>query len=315
MSPDFTVSQLVDCHGERLGLAWIVGAGNSERQLCADGVPDRQLSLVGHLSLMRPNWVQVLGRSEAEHLDSLPTEQSTELVAQLMRGRPAAVIVADELSASLPLRQAADRHEIPLLTSTAPSETVVTELRHFLAKLLARRVTVHGVFLEVLGVGVLITGESGVGKSELALELVSRGAHLIADDAPDFSLIAPDVLEGTCPPPIKEFMEVRGLGIVNVRTLFGDSAIKPKKYLRLIIHLRRMDETEMRRAERFRGLQQERDVLGVLIPEVTLPVAPGRNLAVLAECTVRNYILRSKGYDPADDFELKQRQAMEEGEQ
>jgi len=154
---------------------------------------------------------------------------------------------------------------------------------------------VHGEFLEVFSIGVLITGASGTGKSELALELISRGHRLIADDAPELSRAAGNIIEGRCPPHLRGFLEVRGLGVLNIRRLFGDSAITLNKRVELIIHLIRA-ETPHSAEFRLQGTRRQRRILGVSIPEISLPIAPGRNLAVLVECAVRDYIQRLHGY-------------------
>ena len=152
-------------------------------------------------------------------------------------------------------------------------------------------------------------GDSGTGKSELALELVSRGHRLVADDAPEFSRIAPQTITGACPlDGMNAFLEVRGLGILNVQALFGDSAIKKDKYLRLIIYLEHMTPERLKQVDRLQGDYRLRSILGTDIPAIRLPVAPGRNLAVLLECAVRNHSLKMQGYNAADDFcELQQR--------
>ena len=144
------------------------------------------------------------------------------------------------------------------------------------------------------------------GKSELALELITRGHRLVADDAPEFSRIAPEIINGTCPPTLVDFLEVRGLGIINVRQLFGDSAVKSSKYLRLIIRLERLEKAELIDIDRLSGSYRMRKILEVDIPEITLPVAPGRNLAVLVECAARNHILRNSGYNSSEDFISRQ---------
>lgn len=165
--------------------------------------------------------------------------------------------------------------------------------------------------MDVLGVGVLIMGDSGTGKSELALELVSRGHRLVADDAPEFRKITPDTISGACPLGMTPFLEVRGLGILNVQALFGDSAVKKDKYLRLIVHLEHMSADKLRVIDRLQGDYRIRRVLSVEIPEIRLPVAPGRNLAVLLECAVRNHSLKMQGYNAAEDFCERQQQAMQ----
>jgi HPr kinase/phosphorylase len=162
--------------------------------------------------------------------------------------------------------------------------------------------------MEVLGTGVLITGESSVGKSELALELLSRGHRLIADDAPVFIRVGPDVLDGSSPTLLQDFMEVRGLGVLNIREMYGDNALKSKKHLRLIIQLMRMSKKDREELDRLYGNRIKREILGVEIPEIMIPVAPGRNLAVLVEAAVRNHILRHAGQDATEQFiELQQR--------
>jgi HPr kinase/phosphorylase len=160
--------------------------------------------------------------------------------------------------------------------------------------------------MEVMAIGVLITGSSGIGKSELALELISRGHRLIADDAPQFSKIAPDIINGTCPKSLQDFLEVRGLGILNVRELFGDSAIKKNKYLKLIVQLQPMDMKNHSLIDRLEGSYNTRNLLDMNIPEITLPVAPGRNLAVMMECAARNHILRDDGYNATEIFAKRQ---------
>ena len=161
----------------------------------------------------------------------------------------------------------------------------------------------HGVFMEIYSIGVLITGESGSGKSELALELVTRGHRLVADDAPEFTQIAPDVLDGTCPELLQDMLELRGLGVLNIRQMFGDTAIKRNKYLRLIVHLGKPTlEALQDGMERLTGDISNRRLLDLDVPMITLPVVAGRNLAVLAEAATRMHILRSKGLDAATAF-------------
>ena len=179
--------------------------------------------------------------------------------------------------------------------------------------MLARQVTLHGVLMEVYSIGVLITGESGSGKSELALELITRGHRLVADDAPEFTQIAPDVIDGTCPEMLQDLLEVRGLGVLNVREMFGHTAVKPSKYLRLIVHLQitpRSVPIEHGGLERIYGDIGYRECSTRKIPQITIPVAPGRNLAVLVEAAVRSHMLKTKGIDPAQTFLDRQAHQM-----
>jgi len=162
----------------------------------------------------------------------------------------------------------------------------------------------------LLSLGVLLTGESGLGKSELALELVSRGHMLVADDAPEFMRIAPNIILGSCPEMLRDFLEVRGLGVLNIREMYGDSSIKLSKYLRLIIHLTSMNNITPE--ERLSTQVRTKNVLGLDIPVIHLPVAAGRNLSVLAEAAVRNHLLSIKGINAADTFIERQQQSIEE---
>jgi HPr kinase/phosphorylase len=164
--------------------------------------------------------------------------------------------------------------------------------------------------MEVLGTGVLITGESSVGKSELALELITRGHRLVADDAPEFTKSGPDVLDGRSPAVLQGFMEVRGLGVLNIREMYGDNAIKSNKYLRLIIHMERMSDENSSQFNRLTGQTKMRSLLNVDIPVIVVPVAPGRNLAVIVEAAVRNHILRNNGYDASEQLIERQQQAI-----
>lgn len=168
----------------------------------------------------------------------------------------------------------------------------------------------HGVFLDVLGLGVLLTGESGIGKSELALGLINRGHRLIADDAVQFKKTTEDTLMGSCPELLQDFLEVRGLGILNIRVMFGDTAIKENKRLQLIINVVEFNSQELQNIDRLHGLYRTIQLIDVPVPEVTIPVAPGRNLAVLVESAVRNQVLRHTGYEASLEFSSRQKQLM-----
>jgi HPr kinase/phosphorylase len=173
------------------------------------------------------------------------------------------------------------------------------------------RLTVHGVYMEVLGLGVLLTGESGIGKSELALDLINRGHTLIADDAPAFHKSTNDAIIGTCPDVLQDFLEVRGIGILNIRAMFGDTAIRDSKRLRLIVRLIAYKDEELLKMDRLHGIHKLHNILGVDIPEVTVPVAPGRNLDILVEAAVRNEILKRNGYNASEEFLKHQATLME----
>lgn len=310
MGPDLTVDALYARHAERLELEWISGRSAGGRLLRLDESSSWPANLVGHMNAVRPHQVQVVGRSELDYLARLPAAEPEGLCLRLVEAGPACIIVADGAKAPRSIVAAASQADIPLLSSRVASDTVVQALQHDVARRFARRHVVHGVFIEVMGVGVLITGEAGIGKSELALELISRGHRLVADDSPEFYLTAPGILEGSCPPELQDFMEVRGLGIVNVRELFGDGSVKRDRNLGLIVRLQVLDEGGLSPEERLEGIRRVRDILDVQVPEYTLPVAPGRNLSVLVECTVRNHLLLKKGYDATQQFAERQTRLM-----
>ena len=313
MSRSISSAELHERFGERLGLDWISGQeAAGQRTITADGFGVRP-SLVGFLNLIHPNRIQVIGEEEIRWLDALDARQRWETLARIMDARPAALIVANGLEIAQDLEQAARDSQTPLLASTRAAWELLTFLEYRIARELATQVVVHGVFMEIFTIGVLITGESGTGKSELALELLTRGHRLIADDAPEFTQLTPEIVEGRCPPVLADCLEVRGLGIVNVRRMFGDATVKPSKYLRLIIHLHPPGNVPGV-GDRLRGNFGQRRVCELDIPQINLPVMVGRNLAVMAEVAVRDFMLRLKGFDAATDFMQRHSRLMEESE-
>jgi HPr kinase/phosphorylase len=312
MSITLEIGTLYKAQQEKLGLVWLAGEQYKDRALhCSDDEADT--SLVGHLNLITLHRVQVLGRKEMEYLDSLKKNSRKDTLSLLFSGQTTLVVIAKRLPPPDDLEAAATTSRIPLLSSDLPSQDIIENLQYYLTSYFADKITLHGVFMEVLGTGVLITGDSSIGKSELALELLTRGHSLIADDAPEFSRVSLDTLLGTCPEMLQDFLEVRGLGILNVRAMFGTSAIKQHRNLRLIVVLQDIEEATQ--IDRLHGSKQICKILDVDIPEVTLPVAPGRNLAVLLEVAVRNHILNAKGYDASQAFINRQKRRLESARQ
>lgn len=312
MTSTITSQYVFDHLKDRLKLVCLGGSDGMGKVIRARRQESSAPSFVGHLNFIHPNRVQVLGKRELEYLARQGKNSRTDALEQLFSGATAMVIVAEKQDVPDDFISLSSSAKIPLLKTTEESQDVISHFQYFVGNLLADSLILHGVFMEVMGSGVLLIGDSAVGKSELALELISRGHRLIADDAPEFTRVAPDIINGTCPPLLREFLEVRGLGVLNIRSIFGDSAIKTSKYLRLIISLEKMTEETMKGIDRLRGSRKKRDVLGVNIPEITLPVAPGRNLAVAVETAVRNHILLLKGYDAAEDFILRQQKMLEQ---
>jgi HPr kinase/phosphorylase len=308
MSATLLIATLYEALKKKLGLEWVTDEGLGERTIQTAGA-SAEVSLVGNLNLINQNRIQVLGSKELDYLDHLRKNSRKDAIALLCSGEADLVVIARRLKAPEDLVKAAAASRLPVLSAAPSGEETVQHLRYFLGNYLAEKITLHGVFMEVMGTGVLIMGPSSIGKSELALELLTRGHRLIADDAAEFARVAPEVLNGTCPEMLRDFIEVRGLGILNVRAMFGASSIKQDRNLRLIIVLREMREAaEM---DRLHGSRRLRAIMGVDIPEITLPVAPGRNLAVLVEAAVRNHILLMKGYDAGQAFIERQKQRLE----
>ncbi|MEV8522053.1 HPr(Ser) kinase/phosphatase [Dyella marensis] len=306
-----TARQLYDGVHERMALRWVAGMRGESRVLERGVTASRRPSLIGYLNVIYPNKIQIIGTEELNYLDSLDSRQRWEAINKIAAYQPVAMIVTKDQAIPSDLREVAEETNTPLWISSKRGHELFTWMQYHLARMLAPKVTLHGVFLEVFSIGVLITGESGSGKSELALELISRGHRLVADDATEFTLIAPDVIDGTCPELLQDLLEVRGLGVLNVREMFGHTAVKPSKYLRLVVHLKPMREGEDTDGlTRLTGDVGHRDIFEVPVPMITIPVAPGRNLAVLVEAAVRNHMLKSKGIDPAQTFIDRQAHQM-----
>ncbi|HXZ95810.1 MAG TPA: HPr(Ser) kinase/phosphatase [Burkholderiales bacterium] len=310
--PKVSAAQLFQDNCDRLVLSWI--AGDSNRSLSSDDINRSSKGVVGHLNFIHPNWLQVLDGAEIQYLSKLDPPSLQRALQSLSANLPFCFIIAGNAAVPPALQTLAEEQQIPLIRSAQSSLQLMNVLRVYLSKVLAESINLHGVFLDVLGMGVLLTGESGVGKSELALELISRGHGLVADDSVEFYLIAPETLEGRCPPLLKDYLEVRGLGVLNIRTIFGETAVRPKMNLKLIAHLERPKGSQIPGLERLPLGASFDNVLGVKIRKVTIPVAEGRNLAVLVEAAVRNYILQLRGIDSTKEFIQRHDQMMDKPE-
>lgn len=308
----FSAESIIVNLSSKIKLKWVAGQEDPDRPLHEVKVSEHA-TLIGHLNLIHKNIIQVIGKTECDYLQSLDDDFRNNILQQIFSDKTVAIIMADGLPVPDKLIEYANRGHVPLLSCKTHSNEVVDIARFYLHNLFSDKQIVHGVFMEVLGTGVLITGESSVGKSELALDLISRGHRLIADDAPELTRVGPDILDGRSPGVLRDFMEVRGLGVLNIREMYGNNALKLNKYLRLIIHMERLSKEELSKIDRLEGAKQMRNILGVEIPEVILPVAPGRNLAVLVEAAVRNYILHHSGYDATQALIDLQQKAIEAG--
>jgi len=302
-----TAQSLYEYHCIPLELGWMAGQTGANRQIATTQKHDNVL--VGHLNLIRPCFVQVLGTTEMNYFHQQDKKSYDNALQSLFAQQPLMVIIAEGETVPDAFIALAEKTHTPLFRSPQVARDIINHIHYSLNNLLADKLVQHGVFMDVMGLGVLLTGASGVGKSELALELISRGHRLVADDVPEFSRTAPDSIHGSCPPLVADFLEVRGLGILNVRAMYGNNAVVANKRLQLIIQLQPAS-SDSAPPERLDPTHRFRHILEVEIPEVLLPLAPGRDLAVIIEAAVRNHVLYLNGYNAAEDFIARQQQEI-----
>lgn len=302
-----TIQRLYANNRDALKLTWFAGLDGGNRQVSSgSGLAADQ---VGHLNLIHPMRIQVFGRQEINYYERLSPESRAYLVHEIADCNPPALIIARDLDVPPDIHAICNENNIPLFTTPLAAAEVIDYLRVYLSKQLALRIIMHGVFMDVLGVGVLITGDSGLGKSELGLELITRNHGLVADDAVEFSRIAPNVIEGRAPMLLQNLLEVRGLGLLDIRAIFGETAVRRKMQLKLIVHLTRM-RTGDEDIDRLPIHSPTQEVLGLSIRKTVIPVAAGRNIAVLLEAAVRNTIMQLRGFNTMEEFMERQRKAM-----
>ena len=306
---------LFEAQREALRWEWIAGHAHPERRFDEAAVRDAQSAadLVGYLNYIHPYRVQIVGRREVAYLSSSSPEDQERRISRIVTLEPPVLIGADGVTPPDRLVAMCDRAEIPLFVTSESAGQVIDIVRAYLAQLFADRITRHGVFMDILGLGVLLTGESGLGKSELGLELISRGHGLVADDAVDLYKISQSALEGRCPELLLNLLEVRGIGLLDIKAIFGETAVRRKMRLKLIVHLVRK-ETMEREFERLPYEPLYEDILGIPVRKVVITVDAGRNLAVLVEAAVRNTILQLRGIDTYQEFIERHQRAMEQGE-
>jgi HPr kinase/phosphorylase len=295
MSPGVTVGSLVGQYDEVAGLNLevLAGAAGLDRRISIPFIQKIGLALVGFDDCLRPGRVLVFGESEMRCLHQMaPADRTAALGRMFSRDLPCVVITQD-LDAPPELIAAGDDASVPVLRTAMPTPTAMARLTGVLEDRLAPREVRHGVLVDVLGLGVLVTGESGIGKSECALDLLVRGHRLVADDTVEIRCRGASILVGRCPEFTRHHMEIRGLGIVNVVDLFGVAATRASKRVELVVRLERWENG--REYDRL-GLESTTiDILGVPVPQVTIPVATARNLAMLVEVAARNHLLRTRG--------------------
>jgi len=293
---------------------WIAGHAHPERHFDEAAVRDARSAadLVGYLNYIHPNRVQIVGRREVAYLNDASGEVTDRRISRIVTLDPPVLICADAQVPPDRLVALCDRADIPLFVTSESAGHVIDLVRGYLSQHFAERTTRHGVFMDILGIGVLLTGESGLGKSELGLELISRGHGLVADDAVDLYRVSQTALEGRCPELLMNLLEVRGIGLLDIKAIFGETAVRRKMRLKLIVHLVRQ-ATMDRDFERLPYEPLNEDILDVSIRKTVIAVDAGRNLAVLVEAAVRNTILQLRGIDTYREFVERHQRAIEQG--
>ncbi len=292
-----------------LGLEIIAGHEGLDRRVTGTTIQKPGLTLVGFTDMFKPGRVQVLGQTEVDYLWSLAPKERYEAVLHLVRCLPPAIVITRGSDIPEQLVKASDENRVPLLLTGLRSSVFVETLHRFLANRLARVRSIHGVLLDVFGVGVLLIGRSGIGKSECALELVMRGHRLVADDVVDVSKKPPSTIIGSGNDLIRHHMEIRGLGIINIKDLFGVSAIRELKRIDLVVGLEEWDASKS--YERLGVENKQHDILGVLLPKAVIPVRPGRSLTMIVEVAARNHLLKLMGHNSAEDFQNRIQQSLD----
>jgi HPr kinase/phosphorylase len=297
-----TVSGLLKNRPESIGLALEVLAGHTglDRSIASPHIQKTGLALAGFHEYLQPGRVLVFGESEVRYLESLGNTDRLNSLANAFSHDIPCVLITGGWSPPTELLAAADRYNMPLLRTAIPTPLAISKITTLLEDTLAVREIVHGVLMDILGLGVLIVGESGIGKSECALDLVVRGHRLVADDTVEIRRRGETVVLGTCPELTRYHMEIRGLGVINVRDLFGVASTRTSKRIELVVQLERWDPS--REYDRLGIDDPTYELLGVKVPLIQMPVAPGRSLAILVEVAARNQLLRVRGLNAARDL-------------
>ncbi len=311
MKQSLQIDEFIKLHKTSLALTFVTAEVGLERKISLSRLTGKTFSAVDYFNIIRTSSVVIIGFQEARYIHSMTTDEQKLLFEILFEGPVSIILVSRGNALPQPLVKLCETKNIPVMKSELNDSDLLDNTRYLLSFALAESRDEHGVYIEVYSIGVFLTGKSGVGKSELALALISRGHRLISDDITRFSRIGPSIIDGRSPDLLSDFIEVRGLGILNIREMFGANAVRKNKTLRLIIKMVQLTHDNSDQFDRIGKTTSTREILGLDIPEVTLPVAPGRNLAVIVEVAARNHLLNMKGYNAAEDFIARQRNAID----
>ena len=310
MRPSLDVREFFHRYQQKLQLSFSTAEVGLDREIKVSRLARDTFEAVDYFNVIRTSSVVVVGYQEARFINTLNADEQKKLLRTLFQGPVTTIIMSQNNRMPETMIRQCEDHQIPVFQSALSDSELLDNSRYLLSHVLAEHIDEHGVYIEVYSLGIFLTGESGVGKSELALALIARGHRLISDDVTRFLRLSPDLVDGHSPGLLSDFMEVRGLGIVNIRAMFGANVLKKSKALRLIVKMEQLTNDNSTQFDRIGDSTQTRNILGLEIPEITLPVAPGRNLAVLVEAAARNHLLNLNGYNAAEEFINRQNQAI-----
>jgi HPr kinase/phosphorylase len=314
VKPGVTIDALLRSRPETIGLPiqLVAGASGLDRRITSPHIQKTGLALAGFDAYLAPGRLWIFGESEVRYLEGLASSSRVDSLRRtLARGIPS-VLITGGFTIPPEFVIEADRARVPVLSTPVATPIAIAKVTSLLEDSLAERTMIHAVLMDILGLGVLIVGESGIGKSECALDLVVRGHRLVADDTVEVRRRAESVLIGTCPDLTRHHIEVRGLGVINIKDLFGVASTRSSKRVELVVQLERWEAG--REYERLGMDEAFYEILGLPVPLLRMPVAPGRNLAILVEVAARNQLLRSRGHNAARDLAARlERRLMGEG--
>jgi len=305
------ISRLLEDSDYDLRLQLVVGEKGLDKRISSSRIQKPGLALTGFTEHLHPERVQVFGNTEISYLETLPEARQREVLATLLGSELACIVVTKNLEIPQTLTDACERADVTLMKTTLLSSTFIQQVQSFLDEALTASASLHGVLMDVFGVGILLLGKSGIGKSEIALDLVMRGHRLVADDIVDVTRRKPGTIYGAGNPIIKHHMEIRGLGIINIKDLFGIAAVRDRKKIELVIELVEWDP--MQEYDRLGVEEQKFSVVGVEIPLAVVPVRPGRNMTTIIEVAARNHLLKLQGHHSAREFAERLNRAIADG--